>query len=116
MEDIYMKFGMIFIALVVIGLLANFALRTTIKDDFSEQQKIIGDSIKIKEKIERLCQYCLKDGIDQDCFILDAQIDEGELTQNDSRENLEITAELTEGKHLLKIVSENNICVVREFE
>ncbi|MBN1157273.1 hypothetical protein JXA85_06640 [Candidatus Woesearchaeota archaeon] len=111
-----MKLGLVLVVVVMIGLLANFALRATTSEDYDAEQRVAGDFVQVKEKIRKLCDYCMKDGIDKDCFILDAVVASGEIDVDSFLENVRLEQNLAQGNHVLKIISENNICVVREIE
>ena len=111
-----MKLGIVLVVFVMIGLLANFALKTTTREDYGVEQKVAGDFVRVKEKIIRLCDYCIKEGFDKDCFVLEADITSGELDVNEFISDVKMEKKLAQGAHVLKIISENNICVVREIE
>ena len=106
MEDIYLKIGLLVIALLLIGLLAGLALKASSNDEFGDEQSAEGDNSYAFFKIQKLCKACISE-YDRDCFILNLRLTKGEL-------ELEEAWFLQPGDYVLRIASSNNSCVVSQ--
>jgi hypothetical protein len=117
MENIFFKYGIILVGIVVIMLLINFAFRA-LNDTINlpeEDEDITGTKENVVIQLEKLCSNCIKEKIDKDCYIKEIQCEEN-ITQKDFGNEIELKNELKKGNNLLKIQALNNSCVIRKID
>ncbi len=115
MDDFFMRFGMIVVGIVVILVIMIFAFSalnnsSLIPEDYS--QKVKGDSYKVEQRISRLCSICTSENVQKDCFLLEVDLEHGEVRNNLKETRLH--QNLTPGQYTLKLSSNRSICEVRE--
>ncbi|MBD3203296.1 hypothetical protein GF327_03315 [Candidatus Woesearchaeota archaeon] len=118
MENIFFKYGIIIIGAVVIVLLISFsfnALKETIHLPEDKKESIIGEKITVIIELEELCMKCLKDKVDKDCYIKNIKTDEI-ITESDLTGDIVMPEDLSKGKNVVKIKSQNNICGIIKLD
>ncbi|MBN2422369.1 hypothetical protein JXB41_04015 [Candidatus Woesearchaeota archaeon] len=118
MENIFFKYGIVLVGVVVIMLLISFAfsaLDNTVKIPEKEAEKISGEKQSVIIEIEKLCDNCVKEKINQDCYIKEIETD-SEIIQNDFSEGVALPENLSRGKNIIKVKSEDNVCKVIKME
>ena len=116
MEDMLMKYGMVILGVVVIGIMIMFTFKATKNPliPIDEYQSIEGDSHSVEMRISGLCSLCLREkDTDRDCFILEIRLTNGNITQDIFESEIKLEKNMTPGNHIVKIISNQTLCGVR---
>ena len=113
MDNLYLKFGMLFIAVIIIMLLINYAWRSVLSNKFQpdeEEQSVSGDYKFIVNRIVELCKVCLEhSNVNKDCFILRLELTEGSINPGLLPDEFDTSINLMPGNYILKLSSENDL-------
>ncbi len=115
MEDLYMKFGIVIVAVAVVVLLIAFSFRVVDRQNFPEEriQSIRGDSNYVYLRLSKLCNLCVsKSYSNRECFLVELNITEGNITEipNAVFTNFEV---LTKGAYDIKLYNNETKCNLR---
>ncbi|MBN1386324.1 hypothetical protein JW968_05120 [Candidatus Woesearchaeota archaeon] len=124
MMDIFFKYGMVVVALVVIVMTLGFvrkAVNSTSGIGTDQQfQEFEGSPEHVANAIVTLCSRCLEErDMNRDCYILKVTLEGGPLDEDIINEriylinkDINVSEELAVGVHELKFRSDRNICRV----
>ena len=117
MENLFFKYGVVIVGVVIVTLLMSFAFNSlnktlTVPDD--KFQEFIGTAIDSKIYIEALCEKCENNNMKKDCFTLDLEIDDKGIKMDEFGE-LNINQDLYKGKNMIKISNDGG-CLIRRLE
>jgi hypothetical protein len=116
MDNLFFKYGVIMVGVVVIVLLMSFAytsLSRTIVSAEEREQNLKGDLFQLKDRIQELCDNCLKVDVNRECFVLYFEVPEaGEICQDKFGADVSLP-ECIGGKGVLKIDSQDKACIVK---
>ncbi len=115
-SDSVMKYGMVIVAVLVVGILLAFVFHSGIanvqRDNSDEVVKIEGSPELIMLKLQQLCDSCLTKK-NADCAIVEADAST-DIKAGNSRE-LYVTSDIHKGKTTLKVSRNGTGCSVREI-
>ena len=117
MENLFFKYGVVIVGVVIVTLLMVFAyssLSKTLVVPDEKEQEFSGTALDSKIYIEKLCEKCESSNLNRECFILDLNI-EDEGIGMDEFEEVKIDRDIDQGKNIIK-VSYDDGCVVRRLE
>jgi hypothetical protein len=115
MEDVFMKFGMIIVGVAVISFMIVFAFQSFNRQQLTPEerdQEIIGDSVAVGARIGKLCERCLSDNVNRDCYFLSIDLTEGEVTQDIFVSKIKLNNDLVAGKHNVRLSNVDGLCEV----
>ena len=120
MEDMFIKYGMIIVGIVVISILLVFTFNAMNKTSIvpkENEQSVEGDKAAVEFKIKRLCEFCLSEEyVDRDCYLLSIKLTAGNITNDDFVGKITLDQDLLVGEHLVKIRNNDVMCEVVKIE
>jgi hypothetical protein len=117
MIDLYIKYGMVIVAVVVIGILLAMSFRTGIPEIGADSlQAVTGDSNAALIKLNNLCARCAGD-IDKECFLVQIRLTAGNLTNLSFHGKTKYLGSIINAseKAVVKIASNQSSCMVRRI-
>jgi len=125
MDDLLLKYAMIIVGVVVFALIMTFAF-TALKANPIPEEKFQNYNQEPERAVNyftRLCEMCLgQEDYERDCFIIDYENPGPDTLTNDMFEDkfnkfeINLTNNLPRGKFTVKILSDENVCVLRVID
>ncbi|MBW2971214.1 hypothetical protein KY320_03580 [Candidatus Woesearchaeota archaeon] len=118
MEDIFMKMGMLVVAVAVISVMVAFAFKASstvpINQD-SYEQEFAGEAENLAIMIGKLCATCIAPHTNKDCYLITAKLN-SVLDQTKLPEGVVLYPDtpIDTGNHKIKISSLNSECQVKK--
>lgn len=120
MENIFFKYGLIIVGAVVITLLISFAfnsLNKTIQPSYEAEQHLSGNSNQLNKKLVELCEYCINQNQNKDCFVVDIYLESGTLYKSDFNiDTVNLDETIEQGDSTVKIRNSNNMCSIAKLK
>ncbi len=111
MLDVYIKYGMMIVAIAIIIALITFASHSLNRTSFTggkEELSFRGTAGEADYRISQICDSCVQNkNFNRDCAILKLSLTSGTLNAG--------LLSLNKGEYTLKISNQNNKCVVRKI-
>ncbi|MCX6710351.1 MAG: hypothetical protein NTV63_05380 [Candidatus Woesearchaeota archaeon] len=118
MDDLYMKIGMVIVAISAMVLLMAFSFKSlNIGTEPEEKiQSVDGTGTQVYLRIAKLCSLCTsEEGKNRECFLLETNITSGNISKIEIAV-FENFSNLTEGRYTLKISSNESTCSIRRVK
>ena len=118
MMDLYMKFGMVIVAVAVIGMLLAMGYRTINEPvvPLDKAQSFSGIAADGLIRLNSLCLSCTKSGADRECFIVTMAVTSGNLTNSSFHGKSSYQGSIINSSpSVIKLASMNGICTIRRL-